>query len=148
MLSISNGSYKSQAGFTLIEMMIVVALIGILTAIATVNYQNQVRKTQIMTIYQTMNQFRLPYQILINDGEGVTGFSPNGLNMPTQTKYCQFSVIAPSANTATHNVIRCQIQNLSYLSNQTISLDRNTDGNWSCRASAGISKSYLPQDCK
>jgi len=148
MLSTLNCSYKSQSGFTLIEMMIVVALIGILTAIATVNYQNQVRKTQIMTIYQTMNQFRLPYQILINDGEGVTGFSPNGLNMPTQTKYCQFSVIAPSANTATPNVIRCQIQNLSYLSNQTLSLDRSVEGNWQCRASTGIARNYLPQACQ
>ncbi|QOD13012.1 pilin [Psychrobacter sp. 28M-43] len=148
MLSTSNGLYKSQAGFTLIEIMIVVAIISILVAIATVSYQTQVRKAQIMVIYQTMNDFRVPYQILINDGDGVTDFSPNGLNMPSNTKYCQFSVTAPNPLGVTINAIQCKIQNLSYLSEQTISLDRALNGSWSCRASADISKSYLPQDCQ
>ncbi len=148
MLSTSNYSQNSQSGFTLIELMIVVAIISILAAIATVSYQNQVRKTQIMTIYQTINQFRLPYQILINDGAGVTEFSTSGLNMPMQNKYCQFSVIAPNVDAATLNAVRCQIQDLSYLSNQTLSLDRSSDGNWNCRASAGIARIYLPQACQ
>jgi len=138
----------SQLGFTLIEVMIVVAIISILAAIATVSYQNQVRKTHITTIYQTINQFRLPYQMLINDGAGVTSFSPTGLNMPTQNQYCQFSVTAPSANTATTNAVQCNIQNLSYLTNQTLTLDRSADGDWSCRASSGISRNYLPPACQ
>ncbi|WP_413786693.1 pilin [Psychrobacter sp. Pi2-51] len=128
--------------------MIIVAIVGILASIAIISYQNQIRKTQIMVIYQTLNDFRMPYQILLNDGDGVIDFSPNGLNMPSNTKYCQFSVTAPNTNTATPNAIHCQIKNLSYLPNQTISLDRSTDGDWSCKASAGISKSYLPQDCQ
>ena len=138
----------SQFGFTLIEIIIVVAIISILATIATASYQTQIRQTQLIIIYQDLNHFRQPYQILVNDGDGVINFSPNGLNMPTNTKYCQFSVTPPNTNMATPNAIRCQIQNLSYLPNQTISLDRSTGGNWTCRASAGISKSYLPQDCQ
>jgi len=72
-------------------MMIVVAIVSILVAIATVSYQTQVRQTQVIIIYQEINYFRLPYQTLINEGAGVTDFSPSGLNMPAQTKYCQFS---------------------------------------------------------
>lgn len=139
---------STQSGFTLIDMMIVVAIIGILAAIATVSYQNQVRKSHIMTIYQEINHFRMPYQILIDEGAGVTEFSPNGLNMPAQTKYCQFTVTVPNANAATPNAVQCQIQNLSYLSNQTLSLDRAADGSWSCRASVGIATAYLPQACR
>ena len=129
-------------------MMIVVAIIGILTAISIVSYQVQVRKTDFITIYQTLNEFRMPYQILINEEEGVASFSSTGLNMPAQTKYCQFSVTPPNANAATPNAVQCQIQNLSYLSNQTLSLDRAADGSWTCRASTGIAHAYLPQACR
>lgn len=148
MPSTSKHSHKSQSGFTLIEMMIVVAIIGVLAATAVVSYQIQIRKTQLITIYEELNHFRLPYQILLYEGAGVTEFSPSGLNMPEQTKYCQFSVAEPNKNAITLSAVTCQIQNLSYLPEQTISLDRALNGSWSCRASAGISKSYLPQDCQ
>ncbi len=139
---------STQSGFTLIEIMIVTTIIGILAAIATVSYLVQVRKTHIITLYQEMNHFRMPYQILINEGDGVTGFTPTGLNMPTQTRYCQFSVTAPNIDAATLNAVVCQIQNLSYLSNQTLSLDLAADGSWSCRASTGINRAYLPEACR
>ncbi len=138
----------TQSGFTLIEIMIVVAIIGILAAIATVSYQVQVRKTQVMTIYREINHFRMPYQILTNEGEGVTSFSPSGLNMSNTTKYCQFNVTSPNNNTATANAVVCQIQNLSYFTSQTLSLDYNADGSWQCRASTGINRAYLPEACR
>lgn len=139
---------SAQAGYTLIELMIAVAVIGILAAIATVSYQNQVRQTQAMTIYKEINHFRLPYQILMIEGAGVTDFSPRGLNMPEATKYCRFSVIAPNANAVTLNAVKCQIQNLSYSSDQTVSLNLKADGTWQCMASAGIAKAYLPEACR
>lgn len=148
MLLTLDPSCKSQSAFTLIEMMIVILIVGILAAIATANYQIHVRKTQVMTIYQTLNDFRMPYQILLNEGAGVTGFSPSGLNMPMQTKYCQFSVTSPNVNGITDNALVCQIQNLAYIQSEILSLDRAADGSWHCRASSGISKNYLPIDCQ
>ncbi len=148
MATILNYSRKSQSGFTLIEMMIVVAIIGVISTIAIASYQTQVRKTQIIMIYHTLNDTRMPYEILVNDGEGVRSFSPEGLNMPEQIKYCQLSVTAPVADRVTLNALSCQIQNLSFLSNQTLSLDRDTAGNWTCRASAGIQNTYLPDACQ
>lgn len=138
----------SQSGFALIEIMITIAIIGVLAAISTASYQVQVRKTQIMAIYQEINSFRTPYQMLMNEGLGVTDFSPNGLNLAGSSKYCQFSVIAPKIDTVTLNAVTCQIQNLSYLSNETISLDLTVSGKWHCAASNGISRFYLPQDCR
>ena len=90
----------------------------------------------------------MPYQILVNEGAGVTDFSPSGLNIPEQTKYCQFSVTAPAKNGITTDAVTCTIQNLPYAQGETISLDRDADGSWHCRASLGIAKSYLPQACQ
>lgn len=139
---------KFQYGFTLIEMMIVTAIIGILAAIATVSYQKKIRQTHLITIYQEVNQYRTPYHILIDEGAGVTGFSPSGLNMPAQTKYCYFSVTEPALSGVTTDAVKCTIQNLPYLQGQSLSLDRTIEGNWQCRVSTGIKKAYLPQACQ
>jgi|26BtaG_2_1085354.scaffolds.fasta_scaffold00903_2 type IV pilus assembly protein PilA len=143
-LSLSN----NEVGYTLIEIMIVVLIIGIVSAIAITSYQTQVRRTQLTAIYQEINLFPLPYQIMIDGGEGVTGFSPSGLNIPTQTDYCQFSVTAPAVNGVTTDAVKCTIQNLAYIQGQSLSLDRTADGSWECRASVGISTAYLPNGCR
>ena len=139
---------SNQGGYTLIEIMIVVLLIGVLSAIGIASYQTQIRRTQLTVLYQEINLFRLPYQIMIDDGEGVTGFSPSGLNIPSQTKYCQFSVIAPAVSGVTTNAVKCTIQNLPYLQGQSLSLDRSSNGLWQCRASEGIPVAYLPPPCQ
>lgn len=142
-----NDQLSTESGFTLIEIIIVVAIISILAALASLSHRTQVMQTQVMTIYQEVNNFRAPYQTLINEGAGVTDFSPSGLNMPAQTKYCHFTVTAPAVNGLTTNAVTCTIQNLAYVQGGSISLDRAADGSWQCRASAGISKKYLSQAC-
>lgn len=140
--------FDLQSGFTLIEIMIVMTIIGILAAIGVVSYQTQIRQTQLMTIYQDINHFRLPYQTLIGDGAGVTSFSPSGLNMPESSKYCIFSITAPT-NQNTTNAVTCDIQNISYLNAQSLRLTFNKNkNNWNCISSSGINKAYLPEACR
>lgn len=136
-----------QSGSTLVELMIVGAIIGVLASISMISYQNNIRQTQLITIYHELNQFRMPYQILNDEGAGVTSFSPSGLNMPSETRYCEFSVTAPNINAETPNAVVCKIQDLTYLAGENLSL-RFNDGTWQCRASAGISSRYLPNECK
>lgn len=137
-----------QSGFTLIELIIVIAIVGILTAVAVSSYQTQVRQTQIIIIYKEINLFRPPYQTLLNEGAGVTSFSPDGLDMPVTSEYCEFNITAPNVNGTTLNAVTCDIQGLSYLQGQSLNLDRAADGTWQCRPSAGIPKSYLPKACQ
>lgn len=129
-------------------MIIVIVVTGVLASITTASYQKYFRKTQIAILYQEVNHFRMSYQTLLNESAGVRSFSPDGLNMTSTSKYCEFSTTAPNTNGTTLNAVTCKIQGLSYLQNQTLNLDRASDGLWQCHLSAGISSAYLPQACQ
>lgn len=141
-------SSSSQSGFTLIELMIVSAIVGILAAIVVISYQIHIRRTNVAIIYQELNHFRLPYEVLVDEGEDMVDFTSSGLNMSANSKHCQYDVIAPKNIGLTENAISCAIKNVSYLRNEIITLDRASDGTWSCRASSGISRAYLPLECR
>lgn len=141
-------SFHNQSGFTLIEILIVIAIVGILAAIATVSYQVHIRQAHLMSVYQDLNHFILPYQILIEEETKSTDFSANGLNMPTSTHYCQFTVKASNVGSNTANAVVCNIQNLPNLQGESLSLTLTASGSWRCKASSGISASYLPPACR
>lgn len=143
-----NNTFMAQSGYTLIELMIAVAIIGILAAIATTGYYMQVSQTQLATIYQELSNFRIPYQMLMDEGTMMNSFSVAGLNMSTQSEYCQFGISPPIGDGSAPNAITCHIQNLNYLQNELITLSVTADRKWQCKASDGIPKMYLPSDCK
>ncbi|MBJ9901254.1 pilin [Acinetobacter bereziniae] len=57
-----------QKGFTLIELMIVVAIIGILAAIAIPQYQNYIAKSQVSRVMSEVGAMKTAAETCINDG--------------------------------------------------------------------------------
>ena len=59
---------NAQKGFTLIELMIVVAIIGILAAIAIPQYQNYVTKSQVTRVTGELGNLRTLVDLCLTDG--------------------------------------------------------------------------------
>jgi type IV pilus assembly protein PilA len=72
---------KTQQGFTLIELMIVVAIIGILAAIAIPAYQDYVTKAQASEGFSLIDGARTPVALAVGEGtacNAITGINGTG----------------------------------------------------------------------
>ena len=79
---------KAQQGFTLIELMIVVAIIGILAAVAIPSYQNYTKKAKFTEVIQATAPFKLAVEECVQDGACVssttiTGITPGSAGIPS-----------------------------------------------------------------
>jgi type IV pilus assembly protein PilA len=63
----------SQRGFTLIELMTVVVVIGILAAVAFPIYQNYVARTRMAEVVMALSACRTPISEVYQSGSGSTG---------------------------------------------------------------------------
>ncbi len=65
----SKYKYDSQTGFTLIELMIVVTIIGILSAIAIPAYRSYIAEAQTSACLSEVKRYSIQVYLAINDAE-------------------------------------------------------------------------------
>ena len=126
--------WKKQSGFTLIELMIVVAIIGILAAIAVPQYNTYITKSKASEGLSLANGAKLAV---------VEYYSMNGKMPMNNEEVAWNSVSGTSVESVNVGVITVTYNEASggVLSGKTLELTPTDDGamNWACKAT-GISK--------
>ena len=135
---------RTSAGFTLIELMIVVAIIAVLAAIAIPQYQTYVAKSQATAGLDEISPGRTAYETLVNQGTVDNGAYNNidSLGLVTESDRCSVSVVAPVAGEGN---ITCKLKGGPAVKDKQILLNRNTDGAWTC--TTDLDAKYAPVSC-
>ncbi|MCD9526760.1 pilin [Photobacterium carnosum] len=143
---------KKQQGFTLIELMIVVAVIGVLSAIAIPQYQKYVAKAEVASVLSTMTGIKTNLEAFIVENgrfpKGEVGEMPVDLGAPVDMPLGEFT-LTPSGTTDAGTLdLKFKDKDVNALLKElTLTIGREAKtGTWTC-TSKNIEKALLPKGC-
>ncbi|MGE6341574.1 MULTISPECIES: pilin [Psychrobacter] len=158
----------AQKGFTLIELMIVVAIIGILAAIAIPQYQTYIAKSQASRVMGETSSIKTAVEDCVLSGKVSSGTAAADACTAADLGLTASNIQAGAASTAaavggsgglpsvlinttgTASIIATFGQNASAdLKGNKIAWQRDAAGTWSCHTDFGTDKAkYKPSGCE
>ena len=142
---------NAQKGFTLIELMIVIAIIGILAAIALPMYQNYIARSQVTRAMGEAGNLKTAVETCILNGQTALGTGANQCQIGATGSTILTGAIQDgsgtlAANTGVPTVTSPLSQTTTItarfghaaataIQNGTVTWTRDTNGTWTCASS-------------
>ena len=144
---------QAQKGFTLIELMIVVAIIGILAAIAIPQYQDYVAKSQVSRAVSELSAYKTAIESRLNEGDlsiasDEVGYVASNLVATAPN----FPIVPANATPVVTLAVTLGNTSTAAVRGATITLTRSLEGTWTCNTAAGGAAgwkvTYAPAGCQ
>ncbi|APP02058.1 pilin [Xanthomonas perforans] len=135
---------STSKGFTLIELMVVIAVIGILAAVALPIYQGYVARTQVTSALGEISVGKTSYELLIAKEAAASEFTAEGIGLQASTVRCR-TVDVTFLPATSAGSIKCSMNGALEVQGKEIRWQRDSSGSWSCLSTVG--QRYIPTGC-
>ena len=153
---------KVQQGFTLIELMIVIAIIGIIAAIAIPQYQNYIARSQVNRVMGEAGSLKTAVETCLMDGKTALGTSasqcdPGATGSSLLTGGNSMVSGTPATGTGTPTITGMGTSSTTItgvfgnsaattIATQNVTWTRDGNGTWTC--STTVDAKFRPAGCR